>query len=119
MPRDDLVCLRHMLDAAREAVSFAAGRSRADLDTDRMLVLSLVKCLEIIGEAANTVSASYRDEHSEIPWLDIIGMRHRLIHAYYDVNLDIVWRTVIGDLPPLIASLGGIVSYWEQVERQQ
>ena len=109
MPKDDLVRLRHMLDAAREAVSFSTGRSRSDLDAERMLVLSLVKSLEIIGEAASRVSATYRDGHPEIPWLDIIGMRHRLIHAYYDVNLDIVWRTVVDDLPPLIASLEKLV----------
>jgi uncharacterized protein with HEPN domain len=109
MPRDDLVRLWHMLDAAREAVSFSAGKSRSDLDTERMLVLSLVKCLEIIGEAASRVSAAYKDRHPEIPWLDIIGMRHRLIHAYYDVNLDIVWRTATDDLLPLIASLEELV----------
>jgi uncharacterized protein with HEPN domain len=109
MLKDDHVRLQHMLDAAREAVSFSVGRSRADLNVDRMLVLSLVKCLEIIGEAANMVSAVYRDDHPEIPWLDIIGMRHRLIHSYYDVNLDIVWRTVADDLPPLIASLEALV----------
>lgn len=109
MSKHDLVRLRHMLDAAREAVSFSAGRSRSDLDSDRMLVLSLVKCLEIIGEAASRVSVVCRDRHPEIPWLDIIGMRHRLIHAYYDVNLDIVWRTVADDLPPLIAGLEELV----------
>jgi uncharacterized protein with HEPN domain len=109
MPKDDLVRLWHMLDAAREAVSFSTGKSRSDLDTERMLVLSLVKSLEIIGEAASRVSAAYQGRHPEIPWLDIIGMRHRLIHAYYDVNLDIVWRTVVDDLPPLIATLEELV----------
>ena len=109
MSKDDLVRLRHMLNAAREAMSFSAGRSRSDLDTDRMLALSLVKCLEITGEAASRVSMVYQDRHPEIPWLDIIGMRHRLIHAYYDVDLDTVWQTVTGDLPPLIVSLERIV----------
>ncbi len=56
MQRDDLVRLRHMLDAAREALSFSSGKSRADLNFDRMLVLSLVKDIEIIGEAAVKVS---------------------------------------------------------------
>jgi uncharacterized protein with HEPN domain len=114
MLRGDLVRLRHMLDAAKEAIAFSKGKSRANLDTDRILVLSLVKCLEIIGEAANGVSAALRDKHPGIPWLDIIGMRHRLIHAYYDVNLDIVWRTITDDLPPLIASLEEIVPVGEK-----
>lgn len=113
MHKDDHVRLRHMLDAARDAVSFSVGKSRSDLDMERMLVLSLVKCMEIIGEAAGRISAACRDGHPEVPWLDIIGMRHRLIHAYYDVNLDIVWRTVTDDLPPLIASLEKLVQSGE------
>ena len=55
MPRNDEIRLRHMLDAAREAVSFTAGKSRDDFYHDRMLVLSIVKCIEIVGEAAGTV----------------------------------------------------------------
>ena len=58
MPRDDEIRLRHMVDAAREAVSFARGRVRVDLDTDRQLVLSLVKDVEIVGEAASQVTES-------------------------------------------------------------
>jgi uncharacterized protein with HEPN domain len=99
-----------MLDAAKEAVSFAAGRSRSDLDADRMLTLSLVKCIEIIGEAANNISTPFRDKHPQVAWDDIIGMRHRLIHAYYDVNLDIVWQSVRGELPLLINVLKEIIS---------
>jgi len=71
-----------MFDAAREAIQFAKGRTRSDLDNDRMLVLSLIKDIEISGEAAYQVSDEIRDRYSEIPWEDIIGMRHRLVHAY-------------------------------------
>ena len=101
MQRDDAIRLRHMLDAAREAMSFATGRVRSDLDTDRQLVLALVKSLEIVGEAASRVSPECRTECSEIPWADIVGMRNRLIHAYFDINLEIVWRTVSEELPVL------------------
>ena len=94
MHTDDAIRLRHMLDAAREAIGFVAGHSRADLDRNRMLVLSLVKDIEIIGEAAYQVSQTARDQLPDIPWDDIIGMRHRLVHAYFDINLDILWRTV-------------------------
>ena len=109
MRKDDAIRCRHMLDAAREAITFGAGRSRADLDGDRQLALSLTKSLEIIGEAANHVSEAYRERHSQIPWLDIVGMRHRLIHAYHDINLDTVWRTVVEDLPPLVSALEKMV----------
>lgn len=105
MQRDDLIRLRHMLDAAREAMGFAEGRKRADLDSDRMLVLSLVKAIEIIGEAAYQVSETTRAQLVSIPWEDIVGMRHRLVHAYFDINLDILWRTLRDDLPALVTLL--------------
>jgi uncharacterized protein with HEPN domain len=98
-----------MLDAATDAISFTQGRSRGDLARDRMLALSLVKCIEIVGEAASRVSPEIRADHPQIPWQDIIGMRNRLIHAYYDVDLDRVWDTVLEDLPSLIQELGSIV----------
>ena len=105
MRRDDFIRLRHMLDASQEAISFAEGKRRTDLDHDRMLVLSLVKEIEIIGEAATKVSEDCRREHPEIPWKNIVTMRNRLIHGYFDINLDIVWKTVAEELPPLSMDL--------------
>jgi uncharacterized protein with HEPN domain len=94
MDTADAVRLRHIVDAAQEAIIFAQDRTRADLDIDRMLVLSLVKEIEIIGEAAYRLSQPARDRLPDIAWDDIIGMRHRLIHAYFDINLDILWQTI-------------------------
>lgn len=105
MRKDDRVRLQHMLDAAREAIEFVQDRTRTDLDSNRMLVLSLVKEIEIVGEAANQTSKTTREQLPEIPWADIVGMRNRLVHAYFDINLEILWRTVQHDLPPLIAVL--------------
>ncbi len=105
LPEDDLTRLRHMLDAGNDAIRFAVGRQRADLDTDRMLLLSLLKCIEIVGEAASRVSSETQAGLAKLPWPDIIGMRHRLIHAYYDVDHDLVWDTVEQDLPGLIDAL--------------
>ena len=105
MNRNDEIRLRHMLDAAREAVAFAQGRMRVDLRIDRQLALALVKDIEIVGEAAAAVTDSTQAELTDIPWQQIIAMRNRLIHAYYDVNLDLVWQTIQQDLPSLIASL--------------
>ena len=76
-----------MLDAAREAQKFAATRLRSDLDHDRQLLLALVKALEIIGEAATRVSTETRLEWREVPWQDIVAMRHRLTHGYYDIGV--------------------------------
>ena len=105
MRKDDDIRLRHMLDAAREAVAFARGRTRGDLDKNRQLVLALVKDVEIVGEAATQVTEPTRQRLPEIPWERIVGMRNRLVHAYFDINLDIVWKTVQGDLPELISLL--------------
>lgn len=105
MHERDVIRLRHMLDAARDALSFVRERTRADLDDDRQLVLALVKAIEIIGEAACRVDLTARAEVPGIPWEDVVGMRHRLVHAYYDIDLDTVWRTTQDDLPPLIVAL--------------
>lgn len=109
MSKSDEIRLRHMLDAAREAVALCAGRSRTDLLQDRVLALALVRCIEIIGEAASRVSPETQAEHVDIPWRDIVGMRNRLIHAYFDIDLDRVLDTLAGDLPPLITAIEGIL----------
>lgn len=110
MPASDAVRLRHILDAAREAVAFAKGRSRPDLDADHMLTLALVRLLEIVGEAARGISTGFSEAHPDVPWRKMAGMRDRLIHGYFDVNLDVVWKTVGEDLPPLLAQLEKIAA---------
>lgn len=110
MPKDDRVRFSHMLDAAKKAVEFCQARSRSDLGTDNMLGLSLVRLLEIIGEAARAVSAEGRAAHPTLPWKKMVGMRDRIVHGYFDINLDIVWETVTHDLPPLITELERLTS---------
>ncbi len=109
MQPDDLIRIRHMCDAASEALSFVAGKTRRALGGDRMLVLAIIKELEIIGEAASKMSSVARERFAEIPWQDIIGMRNRLIHGYFDVDIDRVWDTVNVDLPELLGLLEKIV----------
>src|SRR5207249_1906619 len=94
-----------MLAAALEASAFTAGLERSALDDNRMLVLALTRELEIIGEAATQVSQETRAFIPDVPWDEISGMRNRLVHVYWDIDLDRVWDTVVDDLPPLIASL--------------
>ena len=105
MRRDDAIRVRHMLDAAREALSFAKGKDRKNLSSDRMLTLSIVKSIEIIGEAASTVTPETRAHFPTVPWRDIVAMRNRLIHVYFDIDLDRVWDTLTDDLPKLIVEL--------------
>jgi uncharacterized protein with HEPN domain len=105
MPKDDLVRLRHMQDSAREAVELIQGKSRADLDTNRVLSLALVRLLEILGEAANRVTIATRQQNPSIPWSQIVSLRHRLIHGYDTINPDILWKILTDDLPLLISQL--------------
>jgi uncharacterized protein with HEPN domain len=105
LPKADRIRLTHMLDASREAMTYAEGRSRGDLDTDTMLARALVNCLAIVGEAATRVSSETRAREESIPWPQITGMRNRMIHAYFDIDEDEVWRTVIEDLPVLAKRL--------------
>ena len=105
MPPGDLIRIQHMRDAALEALSFTQGKNREDLDRDRKLVLALVKEMEIIGEAAFKISKETREQLPGVPWNDIVGMRHRLIHAYFEINLEIVWQTIQKDLPGLVSVL--------------
>jgi uncharacterized protein with HEPN domain len=102
--------LRHMLEHAREAVAMVRGKTRADLDTDRQLNLALVRLLEIIGEAAARIPESERACSPNIPWAQIISLRHRLIHGYDAVDFDILWQILGRDLPPLIEALEKIVT---------
>lgn len=89
----DRARLLHMRDAARQALEFTAGRRRADLDSDAMLMLALTRLLEIIGEAAKNVSEPTRALAPGIPWQQVAATRNRIIHGYFDINLDTVWDT--------------------------
>ena len=86
MLAEDRVRLRHMVEAAESAGQFMTGRQRTDLDEDRMLLFALVHAIEILGEAASRISDETRATHTGIPWRAIIGMRNRLMHAYFEIS---------------------------------
>ncbi len=109
MRPEDAIRVRHMIDAAETAQAFIAGRQRGDLDSDQMLLFALVRAVEIIGEAASRVTPETRAATPAVPWAAIVGMRNRLIHAYFDIDRDILWRTVTEELPPLITVLAEIL----------
>ena len=114
LSKKDAVRLQHMLEAARKALQFARGKSRADLDRDEQLMLSLVRLVEVIGEAASRVSRELQEQTPAIPWADIISTRNRLIHAYFAINLGLLWETIENDLPPLVKELEKIIGNEEQ-----
>ncbi len=106
--RDDTTLLRDMIDAARTAISATDRSDQAALAADHVRALGLVKCLEIVGEAAGQLSADLRERHAAIPWGQIIGMRNRLVHAYFDIDYEQVWKALTEDLPPLLEQ-------WERI----
>ncbi len=103
-----------MLEHAREAVALAKSRRRADLDSDRLLNLALVRLVEIVGEAAARVPKDNWPDYPQIPWAQIVSLRNRLIHGYDAVDFDILWQIVTRDLPELISSLEAILSSGEK-----
>ena len=104
-PPDDVIRLRHLREAAEKAIDFSSDRTRQSLDDDELLRLGLTKLVEIVGEAAKQVSEPTRSAHPEVPWSAAARMRDRLIHHYFDIDLDILWVTVTEDLPELLMAL--------------
>ena len=108
MRRDETYVL-DMLLAAQDAQNIVEDISQEQFLTSRLHQLAALKALETIGEAAARLSETFRQLHSRIPWHEIIGMRNRLIHAYFEIDLESVWETIQNDLPPLIQALEPLV----------
>ena len=106
---NDPIRLRHMLEWARVTERISAGATRRSFDSNRMLQLAMARSLQIIGEAATNVTAESRRGFVMIPWADIIGMRNRLVHVYYAIDMDVIWKTVTDYIPPLVADLESVL----------
>jgi uncharacterized protein with HEPN domain len=101
MKQNDAVYLSHILDAITQIETYTAGLSYDQFSQTRLVQDGVIRQLKIIGEASRNLSDDFRDQHPELPWPQIISLRNRLIHAYFEVNLGIVWDIVQNDLPPL------------------
>ena len=97
--------LEHMLEAIERIQRYVGRKRRAGFLGDALLQDAVIRNIEIVGEAAGRVSPEFAAQHAEIPWRDIVGMRHRLIHGYLKVNLETVWEVVERDLPALVPKL--------------
>ncbi len=105
MRRPDDALFLDMLVHGRRIGSKVAGVSRAKFDGDEDLQLALVYLIQVVGEAASRLTQEQRDAHPGIPWRDIIGMRHVIVHDYFRIDLDVVWDTARNDIPRLVAAL--------------
>lgn len=107
--RDPRIALQQILSHAQEAVIISQGKARADLDTDRVLNLALTRLIEVVGEAANRVPDDVQAKFPQLPWMQMVGARNRLIHGYDSVDFDILWTIITVDLPDLITKLEKIL----------
>lgn len=110
MSRRDLDYVVDILAAAHLIQSFLVGRDRGVFETDLMCQSAVIRQLEIIGEATKRLSATFRDNHPEIPWRQMAGMRDILIHAYDAVDVDEVWNVATQAIPRLVVQLEPLVS---------
>ena len=110
MRPDDRNRILHMIEAAEAVQDFIAGRTRADIDTDRMLLFAIVRAVEIIGEAASKISPETRSAGGDVPWLQIVATRNRLVHGYFDIDHGIVWKTATEEIPTLWSQLRPLVA---------
>lgn len=108
-PARDAALLLDMLLAARDARTFVAGMDEAGFQASRLHQNAVIRSLEVIGEAAGKVSAETQAAHPGIPWREITGMRHRLIHGYAEVRIDLVWTVVQAHLDTLIGTLEPLI----------
>jgi uncharacterized protein with HEPN domain len=102
--------LQDIADASRKAIAFLGATTRDELAADDKTTFAIVRALEIVGEATKRIPQAVRDRHPAIPWRAMAGMRDKLIHDYVSVNVDIVWKTVHDDLPPLLPLIDNVIS---------
>lgn len=106
---DDQVRLQHIIDSTREALEYMENIDRSAFEGNRLLQRGLVRCIEVIEEASARLSQSLRDANPHIPWAAMIGMRNRIIHAYFDIDSDLVFKTATEDLPVLLPEVESIL----------
>ncbi len=109
MENKDSARLKHMLDSGQAILLFAKNRRRIDLDKDRLFMSGVLREFEILGEAASKVSEKTKKQFPQFPWKELVGMRNRLIHAYFDVDHDIIWKTIRDYLPSFVKELEQII----------
>jgi len=102
--------LNHMIEAIDNIFEFVNNKSFSDYVDDKMLRFAVIKNLEIVGEAAYLLTKEFKTHHPSIEWLDIVGMRHTLVHGYYQIKDEIIWATIETELSPLKEKISEILT---------
>lgn len=103
--QDDKTRLSHIKEAAQKIIKYTDEKTQSDFENDEVLQLAIVRLIEIVGEAAARLSNDLKVNNEEIPWQAIIGMRNRLVHAYFAIDYDVVWQTVQEAIPELLTKI--------------
>jgi uncharacterized protein with HEPN domain len=109
MPLPDVLYLQHMLDALRRLEQYVRGTTCEAFRNDPLVQDAVIRQLTVLGEAAGKLSPGFTRVHGEIPWPDITGIRHKLVHDYFVVDVDVVWVTATNDAPALRALLEALL----------
>jgi uncharacterized protein with HEPN domain len=109
MRPDDASLVLDMLIAARKASGYVSALTLREFQTNGLVQDAVMRQLQTVGEAASQVSSAFREAHPEVPWNDITAMRHRLVHDYRRISLEIVWQAATDEVPTLIALLEPLV----------
>lgn len=106
---DDLLFLIHIRDSLREVRAFVANETREGFLENRMLQNAVMRSFEVVGEASRRVSGEYRERHPEVPWRLMGDFRNKLIHDYFALDLEIIWKTAVEDTPTLLEQIERLV----------
>jgi len=101
--------LEDILDNAQKAIRFIEGVNFKDFKKNEEKIFAVIRALELIGEAAKHIPKFVRSKSPKVPWEEMSGMRNKLVHEYFGVDLKVVWKTLKKDIPPLIEEVGRIV----------
>ncbi|HZY57532.1 MAG TPA: DUF86 domain-containing protein [Rubrobacteraceae bacterium] len=106
---NDRVFLLHIRDALREVLTFIEGESYESFLANRMVQNAVMRSFEVVGEAARRVSPEFRQTHPEVPWRLMSDFRNKLIHDYFGLDLEVIWKTATEDAPVLLAQVEGLI----------
>ena len=108
--KKDEAFLKHILDAISDIEKFSKSVTKAEFLANKEKQYAVLRALEIMGEASKNLSEQFKQKHSEVPWKDVAGMRDKLIHGYFGVELELVWETIKDELPKLKRQILGVLN---------